>query len=174
MKFIFLTLIMAIALHAELLISPVDSMKFTFSGATTIEKRNLLLSNEQVNLIEQEIKQKLKTKIYQIYKASIGDKFLGYGVLVSQNVRSKNCVVMYHISDKAILKSIEIIAFNEPREYLPSKKWTEVFNQTLTSQPLYLTKDIPAITGATLTARAVTDASRVAFAIYNYVLKREE
>jgi len=32
-------------------------------------------------------------------------------------------------------------------------------------------RDIPTITGATLSARSVTDASRIAFAIYHELLK---
>ena len=39
---------------------------------------------------------------------------------------------------------------------------------------LRLSKEIPTITGATLSARSVTDGSRVAFAIYNEILKNEQ
>lgn len=171
MKKTFLALISASILSADLLISPTASMQDAFSPEIEVQKKNILLSREQTHSIEQEIKGKLKTKLYQIYKASKNDKLLGYGILISQNVRSKNCVAMYHISNDSILKSIEIIAFNEPKKYLPSKNWIQVFNGASTSQPLYLSKEIPNISGATLSAKAVTDASRIAFAIYNQILK---
>lgn len=174
MKKVFFVLIAASIASAELLISPVESMQLVFSPEAKVEKKNILLTKEKAQAVEKEIKGKLKTKLYQVYKASKEDKLLGYGILVSQNVRSKNCVVMYHISNDSILKSIEIIAFNEPKEYLPSKKWTQVFSGVQTSQQLYLSKDIPIITGATLSARAVSDASRIAFAIYNQILKEQE
>ncbi len=174
MKKTFFALLSACVLSAELLISPIESMQLAFLPEAKVEKINILLTNEKAHAVEEEIKGKLKTKLYQIYKASKDDKLLGYGILISQNVRSKNCVVMYHIANDSILKSIEIIAFNEPKEYLPSKNWMQVFSGVETSKQLYLSKDIPTITGATLSARAVSDASRVAFAIYNQVLKEQK
>ncbi len=174
MKKTFLTLFVVSLASAELLVSPAKSMQLAFSLDAHIEKKNILLSKEQVDTVEKETKNKLKTKLYQIYKATKDEHLLGYGILVSQMVRSKNCVVMYHISADKILKSIEIIAFNEPKEYLPNQQWKKVFNTVSTLEPLYLSKQIPTITGATLSARAVTDASRTAFAIYNQVLKEQK
>ncbi|MCD6190216.1 MAG: FMN-binding protein, partial [Sulfurimonas sp.] len=66
---------------------------------------------------------------------------------------------------------IEIIAFNEPLEYLPSDKWNSQFENVSTDKMLRVSKEIPTITGATLSARSITDGSRVAFAFYNEVLR---
>lgn len=78
------------------------------------------------------------------------------------------------ITRESVLKGIEIIAFNEPVEYLPSKEWNSQFQNIPTTKMLRLSKEIPTITGATLSARSVTDSSRVAFAFYNEVLKEKE
>ena len=78
---------------------------------------------------------------------------------------------MYIITNNAILKGIEIIAFNEPHEFIPSKTWTAQFQNIPTNKMLELSREIPTITGATLSARSVTDGSRIAFALYNELLK---
>jgi len=50
-------------------------------------------------------------------------------------------------------------------EYIPSKKWTQLFENI--KKP----KNIPNITGATMSAKAIVDGSKIAFSIYNDLLK---
>ncbi len=161
------------SLSAEVLLSPIDAMKENYSKTSTISKKNILLSGEKFHKIQSDAKVKLQTKIYRIYIAKENAKILGYGILINKKVRSKNAVVMYLITKEGILKGIEIIAFNEPHEYIPSKTWTSQFQNIPTNKMLKLSRDIPTITGATLSARSVTDGSRIAFALYNELLKEK-
>ena len=167
----FFLLIFALPLSAKVLISPIDAMKATYGSDATVSKKNILLSKQKAKLIEQKTKSRLKSKIFRIFKATKESQLLGYGILINQQVRSKNTAVLYFISNDSMLKAIEIIAFNEPMEYLPSKKWNEQFNNTKTTKMLQVSKNIPTISGATLSAKAITDASRIAFGIYNELLK---
>lgn len=159
-----------LGLNASILISPMEAMAFTYGADTKIEKKNILLSKAQASVIQKEAKVKLSSKIFRVFKASKDEKIVGYGVLINKKVRSKNAVVIYFIS-KDVLKGIEVIAFNEPMEYLPSKKWNSQFKDVPTTEMLRVSKEIPTITGATLSARSITDGSRVAFAFYNEMLK---
>ncbi len=170
MSKIFLTLLCALSLSANVLISPQDAMKLTYGLDARIEKKNILLSKMQAQKIQKEAKVKLRSKIFRTFKATKENTTLGYGILINKKVRSKNAVILYFIS-KGILKSIEIIAFNEPREYLPSKNWNSQFQNLPTSKLLRISKEIPTITGATLSARSVVEGSRVAFALYNKLLR---
>lgn len=167
-----LLIILALPLSAKILISPIDAMKQSFSSSAKIVKKNIMLKSNEAKSIQELSKVKLKTKIFRTYKASKGGEILGYGVLINKKVRSKNAVVLYIISKDSILKSIEIIAFNEPHEYIPSKKWISQFKDVKTDQQLRVGRQIPTITGATMSARSITDGSRLAFAIYNELLKK--
>ncbi len=169
--FLYTLLIFAPLLSAKILISPLDAMKYTYGKSSEISKRNVLLSNKQAMTITKEAKVKLTSKIFRVFTAKQGNKILGYGILVNKKVRSKNAVVLYSISVDSMLKSIEIIAFNEPLEYIPSKEWKSQFKNISTNKMLRTSKEIPTITGATLSARSITDSSRVAFALYNELLK---
>ena len=168
--FLFLILLFALPAGAKMLVSPIEAMKEDYSLNAKISKKNILLSNAEFYKVQKLAKVKLKTKIYRIYTAKENGKTLGYGILINKKVRSKNGVVLYFIAHDT-LKGIEIIAFNEPQEYLPSKKWNSQFKNQKTDKMLKLNQDIPTITGATLSARSVTDGSRIAFAIYNILLK---
>ncbi len=172
MKYSLLILsLFALSLSAKILISPVDAMKQSYGSDAEIVKKNILLSKTQATAIQKSAKTKLDSKIFRVFKATKKSKLLGYGILINKKVRSKNAVVLYFISKDSILKSIEVIAFNEPMEYLPSQKWNSQFQDLYTDKMLRVSKEIPTITGATLSARSITDGSRVAFAFYNEVLK---
>ena len=163
--------VLTIQLNAQMLISPFDAMTQAFGNDIEVSKKNILLTNAKSKNITKDAKLKLDTKIFRIFIAKVDSKRIGYGILVSRKVRSKNSVVLYIIDNNSTLKTIEIIAFNEPQEYIPSKTWQSQFKEVSTNKRLYMGKDIPTITGATLSARSIVDGSRLAFAIYDEVLK---
>lgn len=168
--FILYSLLYSSFVSATVLVSPVEAMKEHYAPEASISKKNILLSKTNFTLIQKSARTKLDTKIYRIYTAKLSGKILGYGILINRKVRSKNAVVLYLIS-KNNLEDIEIIAFNEPREYLPTKKWNDQFHNIPTNKMLKLSRNIPSISGATLSARSVTESSRIAFALYNQLLK---
>lgn len=169
---VFFTLYMLFAtlVHGKLLVSPIEAMKENYSKEAVVSKKNILLSKIKFQNIQKNAALKLDTKIYRIYTATKDEKVLGYGILINRKVRSKNAVVLYFISEN-ILQGIEIIAFNEALEYLPTKNWNEQFVNIQTNKKLQINRDIPSISGATLSAKSVIDGSRLAFSLYNELLK---
>ncbi len=166
-----LLLLCALSLSAQVLISPLDAINSAYPKNTSIEKKNYILKKDEAVNVSKSAKTKLSSKIFKVYKALKNDKVIAYGILINKKVRSKNAVVMYLINADSTLKGIEIIAFNEPLEYIPSKTWKSQFQNISTEKMLQLSQDIPTITGATLSARTITDGSRLAFAFYNEILK---
>ncbi|MCW9068168.1 MAG: FMN-binding protein [Sulfurimonas sp.] len=154
-----------------MLVSPIDVMKQSFGENSKVSKKNILLKNDQANNIQKDAKTKIKSKIFKVFQAVKNDKILGYGIIVNKKVRSKNAAIIYIISKDSILKSVEIIAFNEPMEYVPSKTWIAQFEEISTDKRLRVGNEIPTITGATLSARSIVDGSRIAFAFYEEILK---
>ena len=154
-----------------MLISPIDAMKAEYGEDVDVIKQNIMVKKEQGKIIQKNARVKLNSKIFRIFKAVKAEKIVGYGILINRKVRSKNAVVLYLISSDAQLLSIEIIAFNEPLEYLPSKQWKAEFENVSTENMLRLSREVPTITGATLSAQTITDGSRLAFAFYNEILK---
>ena len=171
MKKLSLILFLISSLNAQLLLSPFDALKINFNGEIKIEKKSILISKTQAQAVQESAKVKLSTKIYKTFKVTQDEKLLGYGVLVIQKVRTKNNAILSIITTDGMLKSIEIIAFNEPPEYIPSKIWVDKFKDVKLDDTLKLGKKIPNITGATFSARSATDASRIALAIYEVVIQ---
>lgn len=172
--FIYIFLLLTTQLNATMIVSPYDVMKASYGETSEISKKNILLRVEQAKKVSKSAQAKLESKIFRVFKATKDNKLLGYGILVSRIMRTKNVVVLYVISKDSILTSMEIIAFNEPIEYTPSKTWIKQFENISTDKRLIVSKDVPTITGATLSARSIVDGSRVAFAFYEEVLKGKE
>ena len=172
MKKLSLILFLIASIHAQVLISPFDALKLSFTQDIKVDKKSILLSRTQALEVQKMAKVKLKTKLYKIFKVTHENKLLGYGVLVTQKVRSKDTAILSIITPDGVIKAIEIIAFNEPPEFIPSKVWVEVFRGAVLDDSLELGKKVPNISGSTFSARSATDASRIALAIYDVVLKK--
>lgn len=166
-----MSIILALPIGAKVLISPIDAMQQTYGLTSKVSEDSLILTDTQVQQIQNSINIKLESKIYKILKAQINDKIVGYAILINKTIRSKNGVVLYVITPEGVIKNIEIIAFNEPIEYMPNKKWIEQFNNTTIINANEIAKKTPAITGATLSANTIKDGSKIALAIYDTVIK---
>lgn len=167
-KILVVTVFLSFSAYAQVLGDPVALMSRTF-GAKSVDTQNLILNDAQVAQLSKTSMQKIETKLYRLYVAKNGSQTLGYGVLLNKKVRTKTAIALYLIGIDSKIKSIEIVAFNEPIEYLPSATWLNVFDQKSSENTLKLNQDIPTTTGATLSARAITDGARTALALLDIV-----
>lgn len=167
-KTLVVTVFLSFSAYAQVLGDPVALMSRTF-GAKSVDTQNLILNDVQVAHLSKASMQKIETKLYRLYVAKNGSQTLGYGVLLNKKVRTKTAIALYLIGMDSKIKSIEIVAFNEPLEYLPSATWLNVFDQKSSENTLKLNQDIPTTTGATLSARAITDGARTALALLDIV-----
>lgn len=161
------------SLEAAVLISPPDAMKQAFGSGVHVEKKNILLSKRDADAVSKAAKMKLPGNIYRLYTARAGAQALGYGVLITDKVRTKNAAVIYLISPEAKIVAIEIVAFNEPPEFIPPSNWLAQFEGKGAKETLRVGKDIPSISGATMSARTLTDNARLALAIYDIALSKQ-
>lgn len=138
-------------------------------NAKSVESENIILNDAQMAQLSKTAEQKLETKLYRLYIAKNGPQTVGYGVLMNKKVRTKTAIAVYLIGMDKKIKSIEIVAFNEPLDYLPSSTWLDVFDGKNSSNTLKLNQDIPTTTGATLSARAITDGARATLGLLELV-----
>ena len=175
MKKIFLIMLLGILLSqgsvAKTKPSVDDVIKSSFTGVNTIDPKQIILTKKQFSQVQSSAKAAVRTKIYRYYDIKSKTKRLGYAVLISRKVRAKKATVLYAFDNCGTLKFTEIMAFGEPPEYIPSKTWMSQLQNKNISMKLTVGKDIPTISGSTLSARSITEGARVARAIYEMVLK---
>lgn len=81
-------------------------------------------------------------------------------------VRTLPEVLMIVVSPDHVVRRIEVLAFAEPEDYLPRASWYAQFRGKTLDRDLQLKRHIKGVTGATLTARATTDAVRRVLALH--------
>ena len=149
-----------------------QAVKGSFAKVDAIEPKQLILTKAQFAKVQKAAKAKLETKVYRYYVFKSSDIVVGYGVLIARKVRTKKATVLYAFTPEGTLKFAEIMAFGEPPEYIPNDTWMGQFKEKPKSAPLKMGSDVPTISGATLSARSITDGARVARAIFQYVIKQ--
>lgn len=77
---------------------------------------------------------------------------------------------MFVINKDGTLRQAEILAFFEPPEYMPGDNWIALFYGKSASDSLKPGKDIPNITGATITSTALSRTMRQILALARVVL----
>ena len=171
MKKLFITLLFGVFLYGEVLINIDQAMQTEYGKNIEIKKKSIILTKDEAIKIQKIAKTKINSKIFKVYIAKNDSNIIGFSVLMSKKIRSKNGVILYMLDTKGTLKGIEIIAFNEPLEYLPSEDWKKQFNELAKNTNPKVGQNIHTITGATLSAKTITSGARIAQALYIIKLK---
>lgn len=143
-----------------------EALKLAFPEATVIEKANVFLNGEEVNEIETISKVKNKSKLYVFYIGVKDDNILGYAVIDTHVLRTKTETVLYVLNPDGSLNKVEILAFFEPQDYMPSGKWLNLFSGKDLNDTLRVGKDLPNITGATITSNELSNSVRRILAVF--------
>ena len=110
------------------------------------------LTAEQKKLI-----QPTSSSVIVRHEISCGNRVVYFD---SHRVRSQSETLAVVIDSQGKVEQVRMLAFDEPEEYLPKQKWFDTFQKKELGPRLALQSDIPMITGATLSARAATEAVR--------------
>jgi hypothetical protein len=100
------------------------------------------------------------------YVASRSGEPVGVAYFDTHRVRTEAATVMVLVGPDDRLRRLEMIAFDEPPDYLPRPAWLAQFQDRPLDAELTLKKRIRPMTGATLTARGLTAAARRALALH--------
>lgn len=169
--FLLLGVLLTSGSNAKSKVSIEEVVKTSFKNVSAVEPKHLILNKAQFSKVRSRAKTAITTKVYRYYNIMGKSKKLGVAVLITRKVRSKKATVLYAFDNSGTLRFTEIMAFGEPPEYIPSKIWMSQLQNRDESVTLTVGKDIPTISGATLSARSITEGARVARAIYEIVLK---
>jgi Na+-translocating ferredoxin:NAD+ oxidoreductase RnfG subunit len=150
-----------------------DALKIAFPDAERIEDETFVLSDAQAERITALSQAPLDSKLVKIYTGYRGDAPLGYAVIDIHNVRTMPEAFMVVLTPDGGVRSVRVLAFHEPLDYLPNQRWYSQFDGKSSESPLRLGGDIHAVVGATLSARATTRGVRRALAFYRVLVQHE-
>jgi hypothetical protein len=147
-----------------------EALALAFPAADRVEDRILFVSDEQKAEIERLARAPLESKLWTVHVGWKDGAVQGYAIIDSHIVRTLPETFMVVLDPKGAVQRVEVLAFHEPQEYLPTPRWMAQFNGRVLDDDLKLRAGIQGITGATLSAQAMTAGVRRVLAIYAVLL----
>lgn len=154
------------SLEAQVLCTQSEALARAFPNATKTLRRTLFLTQAQTEAIEKAAQSKLESKLVTFYVDSTASGPTGYVFFDKSTVRTKDEVLMIVLTREGAVAAVEVLAFYEPFDYLPPPRWLKLFQEKILNDNLWPNRDIHAITGATLSVRAVTFSVRRVLATF--------
>ena len=158
--------------HGKVYSSKEDALQRAFPGAESIETVNLYLSNEEKERIRKASGVRVDSGIYSFYVGRKEQKVLGYAAIEAGTVRTLPETVLVVMNRDGSVRYAEILAFFEPPDYKPSKRWLDQFEGERLDRDLRVGGDIQGISGATLSAQAITRQVRKTSAMLQLLLEK--
>jgi len=92
-----------------------------------------------------------------------------YAYTDTHQVRSHSESVIAFVSPGGSVERVEVLQFDEPLEYLPKSQWYDTFHGAKLDPELDLKRKIPLVTGASLSAKSVVEATRRILALHRVI-----
>lgn len=156
---------------AQLRLTRDEALRLAFPPPAEIERRTAFLTEEQVEQARELAGDgvEVEDRVVTYYVGVRDGRAIGVAYFDAHRVRTLQEVVMIVVSPQDRIERIEILRFSEPPEYRAPNGWLEQFKGRPLDADLAMKGAIVNITGATLTARAVTRAARRVLALHRVI-----
>ena len=159
---------------AKVFLSRNEALALAFPGADRVERMSFVLTEEQAERIEQRARAPLDSRVQTLHAGYRGDRLLGYALIDVHTVRTLPEALMVVIEPDGRVRSVRMLAFHEPQEFMPTRRWFGQFAGRQLDPTLQLHGRVHAVAGATLSARAVTRSVRRALAVHQVLIAPPE
>ena len=154
------------SLHAQLFLKPDEAIKLAYPQHTSYKKKAILLTKSQAIEVQKLTQQKLESKIFTFYIIKKDKNVIAYAGLFTNKVRSKTGTYITFITPQGKISSIEVIAFNEPPEYIQKERWLDLFIDKTVEDNIKVKESIPNLSGATLSAFSAANSAKLMLAVW--------
>ena len=165
---------LAPAASAKVFLSQQDALELAFPDADRIETDTFVLSDAEATAVEKMARAPLESRIAKFYIGHRGKQVLGYAYIDVHVVRTLPEAFLVVLKPDGSVRSLRVLAFHEPLDYLPTKRWYEQFENKTLDAAIRLDRDIHGVVGSTLSARAVTASVRRVLALYRVLIRGGE
>lgn len=148
-----------------------EGLELAFPTADRIQRHTAYLTDEErsraVELAGPGVE--VESGVVNYYVATRNGTPLGVAYFDAHLVRTLQEVLMVVVDPRGSVERVETVSFREPPEYMAPEGWLALFHERPLDQELSLKGEIPNLTGATLTAGAVTGAVRRVLALHRVI-----
>lgn len=143
-----------------------QAIEHAFPAPQEVERRTLFLNEEQAHRAAARAGAAIESRVVPYYVGRVNGRVTGFAYFDTHLVRTLPETIMILLGPESRITRIDIISFGEPDDYLPTDRWLAQFPGRSLDDELSLKRGIRVLTGATLSARAVTEAARRVLALH--------
>ena len=159
---------------AKVFASQKQALAEAFPTATRIDRDTSILRAADLERITAITHDAKPPRVVVLHTAWKDDELLGYAHIDVHNVRTKPEAFMVVLTPAGIVRSVRILAFHEPLDYLPTDSWYAQFEGKTREDRMRVGGDVHGVVGATLSARAAADGVRRMLAYWQVLLRPAE
>lgn len=141
------------------------ALRRVFGKQATIDRRTQFLTDAQIDSAQALAAVRIEHARVTYYVGTRGDSLLGRAYLDTHVVRSLYETLLIVVGSDGRTRSVDVLAFHEPADYLPPPRWLQKLSGRRLSTRLRPGDAVDAISGATLSARAAAEAVRRVLAV---------
>jgi hypothetical protein len=145
-----------------------EALKLAFPGCQ-VARHTAYLTAGQLKRASELAAVEVPSALVTFYTATRDGKPAGTAYFDTHPVRTLPETVMVVVDPQGKVGRVEVISFEEPEQYLPRGGWYGQFGGKGLGPDLDLKRGIHPVTGATLTARATTEAVRRVLALHQVI-----
>jgi hypothetical protein len=153
---------------AKVFLAVEEAVRLAFPGCE-VARRTAYLTGAQLRQVRELAGVEVPTALVTYYQARRGGQAAGTAYFDTHRVRTLPETLMVVVDPQGKVSRVEVVSFREPEDYLPRGIWYEQFQGRGLDRDLQLKRGIRPVTGATLTARATTDAVRRVLALHRVI-----
>jgi hypothetical protein len=161
-RFLFVLLIAASA-DARVLMTQEQALATAFPAPLHVARQKFFLTPEQAAAARTESGVDFDDRLVVRYAASDGR----VAYFDTHRVRTEPETVMVVVAADGSVERVEILSFNEPTDYFPKRRWLDQLLGRKLDRDLALNRGVRPISGASLTGRALVNATRKVLALHH-------
>ncbi len=167
-----LAALLAQSARAEVFLSKQEALAQAFPQADRVESESFVLDDAQAQAIERLAGTPLDSRLATLYRGVRDGETQGYAFIEMHRVRTLPEALLVVLSPAGEVRSVRMLAFYEPGEFLPPNRWLAQFDGRALTAELRLGGAIHGIAGSSLSSRAVTMGVRRTLALFDLVVKQ--
>lgn len=164
--------VVALAAHARVFMTQEQALASAFPAGTRIVREPIFLTPQQIELAKKDAGVDFSDQLIVRYSGNGPAGVIGYAYFDTHRVRTLPETIMVVVTPEGKVGRIDVLSFDEPPDYLPRSRWIDQFRGRKLDPDLSLRGAIRPVTGASLSGRAIVNASRKVLAIHGVIQRR--
>ena len=161
MKRLLFVFLIAASADARVLLTQEQALATAFPAPATVARQKFFLTPEQLAAARKESGVDFDDRLVVRYAGSDGR----VAYFDTHRVRTEPETVMVVVNPDGSVDRVEILSFNEPTDYFPKRRWLDQLLHRKLDDELALNRGVRPISGASLTGRALVNATRKVLAL---------